>query len=351
MPPGQRGPTPKYCSPGHRQRAYETRRSASAAWAALGRPRVLEALKAATAMPTGFSEALKAATAMPPGLSEALKAATAMPTGLSEALKAATAMPPGLSEALKAATAMPPGLSEALKAATAMPPGLSELLARRAELWREIDPPNWPDQVSWSDMYGLVSETGWSLVHVPRPTVIIELVEAEPADRPSILLAHAEEVVADCRACLKEVSGDGTAHLVIALDQALDAFEAHLPIPAQTTVASVLADVVNRVLGLSFAAAAKELDENPDKVPMPYLRFWLVASTIPAALTRFNSGSGDEVPDCFNRHAVAHTVDPRQYTKLNALVGLMLTTGLVREIDDESTRRGVGVAEDQPACL
>jgi hypothetical protein len=281
-------------------------------------------------MPAGLVEAMKAATAMPEGLVEAMKAATAMPEGLVEAMKAATAMPEGLAEAIKAASAA----SDVMRAA-AIPAVLGDLLDRTAEIWHEIDPPNWPEGASWSEMRELIAATGWSLTHVPRSEVIVSLLEAEPAERESVLLAHSEDVIQDCRSALRDLAEGRADHLADALAQALDAFDAGLHIPAQTTAASVLADIVNRVLGLSFAAALRGLAEDPDEMPVPYFRFWLIASTVPLALSQFRHAAGDEIPASFNRHAVAHTVDPRQYTKLNALIGLMLVTGLVCEIGSD----------------
>ena len=212
---------------------------------------------------------------------------------------------------------------------------LREALARAAELCRGVDPPNWPNDVSASQMCELIAETGWSLTYVPRAEVIRDLLDAEPADRDRVVLDHAKDITADCRACLGEVTQTEMSHLVDALGQALDALDADLMVPAQATAASVVGDVIYRNLGLTFAAAVKELDEDPGEMPMPYFRFWLVVSTIPRALSRFRCDDGDEIPDRFNRHAAAHTVDPRQYTKVNAVAALMLATGLVRQVADE----------------
>ncbi|HSH58366.1 MAG TPA: hypothetical protein VK988_01755, partial [Acidimicrobiales bacterium] len=207
-----------------------------------------------------------------------------------------------------------------------------------------INPPNWPEDIDWSDIWDVVAGTGWSLTYVPRSAVVKEIVTSDPDHREQVLLACAEDISADCRACLREVTVPQLAHLVRAVEQALDAFDRDLPIPAQATVASVLADVISRTFGLTFAAAAKALAGDPSEKPLPHFRFWLIASTIPRALGRFRCETGDEVPDRFNRHAAAHTVDPRQYTTLNALVGLMLVTGLVRQIAydlDDAARGGV----------
>jgi hypothetical protein len=186
-------------------------------------------------------------------------------------------------------------------------------------------------------MIDLIADTGWSLTYVPRAEVNALLLRADPADWPGVLLAHDDEVVADCRECIAEVSEPAAAHPVVALREALHAFEAGLVVPCQAAVASVLSDVINRALELSIHVAAKELAEDPAEMPISYIRFWLIASTVPHALAQYRCQNGDPIPDRFKRHASAHTADPRQVTKLNALMGLMLAVGLVREIASELT--------------
>src|SRR5450759_2842409 len=147
------------------------------------------------------------ARAIPPGLEATLAgfAARAMPEGLEATLAgfAARAMPEGLDATLAgfAARAIPPGLEATLAgfAARAMPEGLDATLAgfaaQIASEWQLLDPPNWPEGAAWTDMCDLITDTGWSLIHVPRPQVITALLKAAPADRDDVLLSYAAEVV------------------------------------------------------------------------------------------------------------------------------------------------------------
>lgn len=49
---------------------------------------------------------------------------------------------------------------------------------------------------------------------------------------------------------------------------------------------------------------------------------------------RSNPAGGDEIPDRFNRHACAHAVSVRQYTKSNAAQAVMLVSSLLRLLDE-----------------
>jgi hypothetical protein len=57
---------------------------------------------------------------------------------------------------------------------------------------------------------------------------------------------------------------------------------------------------------------------------------WAVAHLpVLPALNSFNGG--DPIPDTFNRHASAHAVSATQYTEVNTMIALMLTTSVLRE--------------------
>lgn len=364
----EKGPAPRFCSAAHRQRSYEARNIQKAQvqlnnFAKLAASpefgRMVETLRLAS-VPTATMQARLAETmrnavaptaAMRAQLAETMRMAVApavaMQAQLAETMRMAVA-PTVAAQARLAETTwmatvplagMQERVAEILRLAVAPLAGqgaaLSAVMARAMELYRRINPPNWPEDVSMSEMFDLITDTGWALTYVPRSEVILELLGADSADRDSVLVAYAEDIAVDCRVCLTEITDPELAHLVAAVGQALDAFDAGLSIPAQATVASVLGDIVSRTFELTFAAAVRELSEDPGEMPLPYVRFWLVASTIPRALSRFHCETGDPVPDRFNRHATAHTVDPRQYTKLNALVGLMMVTSLVRQIAED----------------
>lgn len=289
---------PRYCSASHRQRAYEARRTTAAA----------------------SSMAL-------PGLQRFAEEYQRLASSM-----AVPALQRSAEQYQQMASSMAlPALQHIAEQYRHLASSMDVALRRSVELWRDVRPPNWPDDAALSDVVELVRETGWSLTYVPRSEVITQLLQAQPDDRPKVLIAHAEDVVADCRECLAQLTDKETTYLVDALCQALDAFEAGLMVPAQAAVVSVLGDVINRASGLTFSAAARRWAQDPEDVPMPQLRFWLITCTVPRALDNFNCHNGDPVPDRFNRHASVHTVDPRQFTRLNALVALLLAVGLVRE--------------------
>ncbi len=325
----RRGPAPRYCSAAHRQRSHEARvrQKAAAQVSVLARAVANSGLQA-------FEQQLAQNMRVLEPTLEIMQQQLAKNRQVVEST---------LGEQLAQNMRVLEPTLEIMQQQLAKTFGdsLAETLARAAVLRRPINPPNWPDDVSQSEVRKLIGETGWSLTYVPRAEIISTLLNAETGARGEVLLAHAEEITADCRACLGGVTQSEVSHLVNALRQALDALDAGFLIPAQATLGPVLSEVINKTWGLSFAAAAKKLEEDPGLMPMPDFWFWLIASTIPRALGGFHCENGDEVPDRFNRHAIAHTVDPRQYTKLNTLAGLLLVTGLVRHIADDVEEEGM----------
>jgi len=58
-----------------------------------------------------------------------------------------------------------------------------------------------------------------------------------------------------------------------------------------------------------------------------------------AAYQTFWPSNGDKVPRNFARHASAHAVTPRQYSRTNAVIALMIVTSLLWLLDREATAR------------
>src|SRR5690606_19487222 len=64
------------------------------------------------------------------------------------------------------------------------------------------------------------------------------------------------------------------------------------------------------------------------------LHFALLGSCIPQTLSQFVPAKGDPIPAHFNRHASLHSANPTQYTEANMLLGAILVTAFLREIDE-----------------
>ncbi|MGH3631955.1 MAG: hypothetical protein ACRDRL_31505 [Sciscionella sp.] len=54
---------------------------------------------------------------------------------------------------------------------------------------------------------------------------------------------------------------------------------------------------------------------------------------------QFHVEAGDVVPTTFSRNATAHTVNPRQYNRRNAVQALMVACSLLCHLDAEAAGR------------
>lgn len=213
-------------------------------------------------------------------------------------------------------------------------PGLSE---RIHSLIADRMPPNWSGTTDWLDAARFVKETGWAIVWVPRSEVVTALLEAQPDQRESVLLAHADMIVEDSLACLSEISHPDFKYIADCIGEIGQCISAGHHRSAQALAGSVLTELLQGILGHKQLAAARlEYTDGWEHKSINVLRFALITSTIPLALSQFDPQKGDPVPAHFNRHAGAHRASPIQFTRLNALVGLLLVTALTRELQELS---------------
>lgn len=66
---------------------------------------------------------------------------------------------------------------------------------------------------------------------------------------------------------------------------------------------------------------------------MAYAMF--IVSILANAFARFRAEKGDPEPEIYNRHASIHAASERQYTTVNALLGLMTAALLLCQVDKE----------------
>ena len=193
-------------------------------------------------------------------------------------------------------------------------------------------PPNWKD-VDWHEASDFINETAWPIVWLPRSDVVAELLSCEPADRPTVLSRRRAELLDDAVSLLDEVSWEDLAYLASCTRDVVGALRDGHDRPAQSFTASILTGVLHSVLEYKTLKEARNaFNANWKEESIFLVRFALITSTIPSALAQFFPHNGDPVPVTFNRHALAHAPDPAQLTETNALVGLMLVTSMIREL-------------------
>ena len=196
-------------------------------------------------------------------------------------------------------------------------------------------PPNWSEVEDWRRGTTFVEESGWGIVWLPRSEVVSALLDAAPDDRESVLVAHGPTLIEDALECVKAIQHPELRFLGECVAEIAESIRDERHRAAQALAASVLTELIQGILGHKRLAEVHTTYGQPwEEQSIQLLRFALITSTIPKALSNFYRDKGNPMPSAFNRHAVAHGASPVQFTELNALVGLLLVTALTRELQE-----------------
>jgi hypothetical protein len=216
------------------------------------------------------------------------------------------------------------------------PPDGQEADLRGTErLLRRIVPANWLEM-----RIGLqeaarrtMAEAGIRLAWVPRPDVIAAIVATKGHEgRDLALVANQAEILADLEAALADVMSRELTDLTDSARQAVEAYRAGLRRPAQALAGAAITTVLTDHFGEgNFAEARRRLTPRPPaatdlRVARRAMLEWCLLAAIGLSYTEPSPG--------FNRHLTAHRVGPEQYSDPNALAGLMLLVGLLRELHE-----------------
>jgi hypothetical protein len=220
---------------------------------------------------------------------------------------------------------------------------LLEQLPKQTERWRELAaraqqsirrafPPNWLG-LETEDIFRAVElmvDFGINVAWVPRQDIILELVSAADATaRDVVLIGREAKILHDLDECVDATDHEDVAAPVDALREAIQTFRDGHPRAAQALTAVALGSAIHDVLGHSkFADARKSFEELDPEPPIQEFRLTAVLRCIARALQKTDiAGPG------FNRHASAHRISAEQYTRANAIAGLLLVAGLLQELD------------------
>jgi hypothetical protein len=146
-------------------------------------------------------------------------------------------------------------------------------------------------------------------------------------------------------ASLAEVSsGDLQPHCVFASDavRALrDGHQAAAQALAANLLDSIIRQNVDLTLNKTVTATGKkrariDLDDYQIKTSFTMAPIW-------RAYEEYWESKGDPIPRAFGRHPSAHAVSRTQYSRINAVIAIMLVTSLLRLLDDGIGRKELTV--------
>lgn len=203
-----------------------------------------------------------------------------------------------------------------------------------ADSTARLYPENWRDatDLDWQTALTICLEEGIPLAGVPRRETVEALMAATTsAQRRSIIGRRWRGVAADCAALLSEVDEPELQEHVRFAHKALRALRDGHPEAAQALLASLIDTMQRRHLAkdLQEKVTRNRKNEPPLEVDEFTMRVALVVAPIWASYAEFWERDGDPIPTTFARHASAHAVSGRQFSRINAVVALMVATSLI----------------------
>lgn len=191
-------------------------------------------------------------------------------------------------------------------------------------------------------VYNFIETQPIPLHTIPDHDIARELLAATSEDeRKAVVLKHESKLLEICDQLIAQADSqlycDEIKHYV----EARFAFDASLYRATQTTIAGLIDACmyrrerdtgVKRKLALSHGRGQKDQREAilDDMVVSEYV----VWRTVWNAYSEFRGHENELPPTIFNRHACAHSVNSCQYSRANAIIGLMIAVTVVKLLDD-----------------
>lgn len=215
-----------------------------------------------------------------------------------------------------------------------------ESLRRLAELYF---PPNWAGvkRPDFEAIEVILIDEGIPLAWVPGPKVLQSLFDApDAAVRRQVIGRRWRRIVSECETVLGEVDHpDLQAHRPFALEivQTLQGGHASA---AQALAANLIDSVLRRNFDKDEFKDVTTNKKGGNRFDLDAYRSRVAFTLAPIwrAYGEYWQGQGDPIPRNFGRHPSAHAVSRTQYSRVNAVIALMLVTSLLKLLDGELDR-------------
>lgn len=196
-------------------------------------------------------------------------------------------------------------------------------------------PPNWrSDAVQFPhDLEVLLLDEGLPLAWVPPQDVLAKVFASETAAaRRRVFGSHWKSVTT---ACLSELEGIQDAGLHEYVEFAVDAAKAlrdGQSKASQALSANLLDTILRRSFSKDSHRALTDQDSRPSIDDYP-VRVAIVIGGIWGSHSEYRPWRRDAIPHRYSRHASAHGVSRRQYSRVNAIMALMHVVGLLKVME------------------
>jgi hypothetical protein len=185
----------------------------------------------------------------------------------------------------------------------------------------------------------VVMVDGIALYNVPRASIAEALIRADGASgRREILGRRWKAILADCRTAVDDCKTETVAPYVTMAVAALNALDAGHAEAAQALTGSLLDAIVNTYFGMERHHYTP--DKSGRRTNAAYDEFgahqYIAFAPVWQAWQKFFPDEGKPVPHTFSRNATAHTVSAKQFTRRNAVQGLMIVCGILVFLDEQA---------------
>lgn len=217
---------------------------------------------------------------------------------------------------------------------------LADITPTIASMYASFYPPNLRAiaRLRFEDVEKVVMADGIPLYGLPRASIAGAIVHADSAgERRKILGNRWQSISTDCRDIVLDLESEAlTSYRRFAL-AALDALDAGHAEAAQALAGSLVDAILSSYFGKS------RIDYTPDRrgrrtkdaYDQFSVRQFIAFAPMWQAYQQFFVTDGDTVPRTFSRNATAHTVSSRQFSRRNAVQGLMLACSLMYRLEEE----------------
>lgn len=204
-------------------------------------------------------------------------------------------------------------------------------------------PPNLQpiDGLEFEDVEKVVMADGIALYGVPRTSVADAFIRAESAaKRRAILGRRWKAISADCRTAVEACEAEEVALYVPFAVAALDALDNEHTEAAQALAGSLIDGLLTSYFGKEryLYTPDKQGKRSTAALEEFTMREFIAFAPMWQAYQQFWVAEGDSVPLTFNRNATAHAVSTRQFSRRNAVQGLMFACSLIYFFNRESLR-------------
>jgi hypothetical protein len=223
-----------------------------------------------------------------------------------------------------------------------------ELFAGVRKLDGRLLPPNWQGVKipSVELLETILLDEGIPLAWVPSQELLIAILDApDGAARRRIIGSRWRRVVSDCEASQAEVSsGDLQPHCVFASDAVRALRDGHQA-AAQALAANLLDSIIRQNVDLTLNKTVTATGKKRARIDLDDYQIETSFTMAPIwrAYEEYWESKGDPIPRAFGRHPSAHAVSRTQYSRINAVIAIMLVTSLLRLLDDGIGRKELTV--------